>query len=166
MKRNLIITIFISLFLALFLYTSLSSVDPEASRVEFNWVAFDDAVRESSQTGRLILVDIYEVGCKFCRAMENEVYPSAPILAMIERHFIPVRIDGRSEREMVWQGETILEKDFAQRMGVTAYPYTIVLDAEGAVLERQRGFMDILSFRQFLRSAVETSQGGVSGASI
>ena len=61
MKRKLILTAVVSLFLSYFIFNAISTVNPESSRVELGWVPFEEAVLLSQETGRLILVDITPV---------------------------------------------------------------------------------------------------------
>jgi thioredoxin-related protein len=115
------------------------------------WVSFEEAFEIAQQDNKLLLLDIYEVGCKFCREMEETVYPSPAVKAIIEQSYVPVRIDGNSDTPLVWRGETIPSSQFAQEMGVSAYPYTVIMTPEGQVLDSKRGFLSALEFSQLLR---------------
>jgi thioredoxin-related protein len=159
MNRRLLITLAIAAFLALVLQQTLRLTDPEANAPSTEWVPFEEAFSIASTEDRLVLVDIYEQGCKFCRAMERDVYPSAPIQSIIGRYYVPVRLDGRSDEMLQWGGVDVSQAMFAQEMGVTAYPYTIVMTPDGEVVRRQRGYMDGLTFSQWLRDGAR--EGGL-----
>ncbi len=47
------------------------------------------------------------------------------------------------------------EQQFANQMGVTAYPFTVIMDGEGNVIDTRRGYMNIVNFSRFLRDSVE-----------
>lgn len=156
MKRPLIITGIIVLFLAIFLFFAFDQISPKEIENAPDWMTIEKATEDASADDKLILVDVYEVGCKFCRAMEREVYPSPSVRAVLDRDYHPVKINGNSENLIRFRGEEITEKDFASMMGVTAFPFTVVLDAEGNVIDRRRGYMDVTGLTRFLRSAAET----------
>lgn len=156
MKRSIVITITIALFLSVFLFFSFNQITPKEIENAPDWITLHEAAEQASSADKLILIDIYETGCKFCRAMEREVYPSPSVRAVLDRDFIPVKVNGNSENIMQYQGEELTEKDFASKMGVTAFPFTVVMDAEGNVIEKRRGYMDVTGLTRFLKNAKES----------
>ena len=40
-------------------------------------------------------------------------------------------------------------------MGLTAFPFTVIMDAEGNVIDRRRGYMDVQALTRFMRNAIE-----------
>ncbi|TVR32818.1 MAG: DUF255 domain-containing protein [Balneolaceae bacterium] len=155
MSRKFIIGSFIAVFIAVFTYFSFSQIQPMEIENEPEWMLLQDAMDHATQDDRLVMVDIFEVGCQWCRKMSREVYPAPTIRAILDRDFHPVKVNGNSENKIMYQGEEITEQEFAARMGVTAYPFTVVLDAEGNVIDRRRGYLDIQGLSRFLRNAVE-----------
>ena len=154
MKRKVIIGALIAGFIAIFAYFSFTQIVPQEIENAPDWLTMQEAMEKVSEDdNRLILVDIYEVGCRFCRQMEREVYPSPTIRAILDRDFHPVKVNGNSENMMKFLGEEMQEKEFASKMGVTAFPFTVVLDPEGNVIDRRRGYMDTQSLSRFLRDA-------------
>lgn len=156
MKRRLLITLSISAFLIFFAYQAVQNVNPNNHVTETEWVPFEEAFTLASNENKYLLLDIYEIGCKFCRAMEREVYPSDPVVALMDRFYVPVRLDGRSKDFITYLGEEMTEEQFALKMGVTAYPYTIIMRPDGSVVDSQRGYMDSLTFTRWLRSLISS----------
>lgn len=154
MNRKILIGSYIAGFLAVFFYFSIQQILPEEIDNAPEWMPIDHAMAEANESEKLILVDIYEVGCRFCRQMKREVYPSETIRTLIDRSFHPVQIDGNSDETILYQGETITEKEFASKMGVTAFPFTVVLDANGNVIDKRRGYMGTSDLSRFLNNAL------------
>jgi thioredoxin-related protein len=157
MSRKFIIGGVITLFIAIFAYFSFSTIQPQEIENEPDWLELQEALDIAQAEDRLILIDIFEVGCQWCRKMNREVYPSPTIRAILDRDFLPVKVNGNSGNYMVFNGEEITEQDFAAKMGVTAYPFTVVMDADGNVVERRRGYLDTPGLSRFLRDAKEKS---------
>ncbi|MFU8811465.1 MAG: thioredoxin family protein [Balneolaceae bacterium] len=155
MKRPIIITLLIAGFLGIFLYNAFDAVTPEEIENAPEWMALDDALDRASQENKLVLVDIFEVGCQFCRAMNRDVYPAPSTRSVLDREFFPVKINGNSDSVITFRGVQMPELEFAQQMGVTAYPFTVILDPEGNIVDRRRGYMDVQTLTRFMRNAVE-----------
>jgi thioredoxin-related protein len=156
MNRKLFITLLVSAFLLFFAYQAVQNVNPENYITETTWVPFEEAFTQAESENKYLLLDIYEIGCKFCRAMEREVYPSEPVVALMDRFYVPVRLDGRSTESITYLGEQMTLEEFASKMGVTAYPYTVVMRPDGSVVDSQRGYMDSFAFSRWLRSLIPT----------
>ena len=165
MNRKVIIGAFITVFIGIFAYYSIQEIQPQDIENEPDWMTLTDALDVAPQDDRLILVDIYEVGCQFCRKMSREVYPSNTIRAVLDRSYHPVKVNGNStDNTIVYKGEEMTEKEFAGLMGVTAFPFTVIMDSEGNVLDRRRGYLDIRGLAQMLRSA--ESEMGLQAANL
>ncbi|MEX0823248.1 MAG: thioredoxin fold domain-containing protein [Balneolaceae bacterium] len=157
MKRSIIIGGLITVFLAIFMFFAFRQVTPQEIENAPDWVPIEEASQKAVNDNRLILVDIYEVGCRFCRAMDREVYPSPSVRAVLDREYYPVKINGNSETTIQFQGEEITQKEFAAAMGATAFPFTVVIDADGNIIDRRRGYMDVVGLTRFLRDATESA---------
>jgi len=155
MSRKTIIGLLIAVFIGVFIYFSFSQITPAEIENAPDWMPLHTAMEQASGNDRLLMIDIYEVGCRFCRAMDREVYPSPSIRAILDRDFYPVKVNGHSENKLIFNGEEITEREFASRMGVTAYPFIVVMDADGNVVDRRRGYQDIVGFSRFLNAATE-----------
>lgn len=155
MNRKAIITLLTALFLAIFFLFSIREISPDEIENEPDWISLSEAIERASVDNKLILVDIYELGCQFCRKMTREVYPAPSTRAVIDRGFHPVKVDGNSEESVVFLGDEMTSADFAAKMGVTAYPFTVILNSDGRVLARQRGYMSVQSLTAFMREALK-----------
>ncbi len=155
MKRKVIIGAIIAAFIGIFAYFSFNQILPEEIENAPDWLTLPEAMEMAQEDDRLVMIDIYEVGCRFCREMNREVYPAPTIRAILDRDFHPVKVNGNAESVIEFLGEEMQEQEFAAKMGVTAFPFTVVLDPDGNVLDRRRGFMDVQSLSRFLRNAKE-----------
>lgn len=167
MSRNSIIGTVIALFIAIFAVRAILNVEPDEIENAPDWLtleqAFDAIATEQGEQGeKLILIDIYEIGCQYCRKMEREVYPSESIRTLIDRSFIPVKVNGNSDTPLRYRGESMTEQQFASLVGVTAFPYTVVMDREGNVLNTRRGYMGIADLSRFLNTTLREYQSALT----
>lgn len=155
MSRKVIIGLLIAGFIGVYAFYSFQQVQPDEIENAPEWMPLETAQQQASVGNKLIMIDIFEVGCQYCRAMEREVYPSPSVRAILDRDFYPVKINGHSESMITYKGEEMTEQQFASEMGVTAYPFTVIMDGEGNVIDSRRGYMNIVNFSRFLKSTVE-----------
>ncbi len=150
MKKRTFILAGIIGFLGVFIYFSLQNVKPQVIENSPDWVSLEAAQQQAIESDKLILVDVYEVGCKYCRAMEREVYPDTTVRVVIDQGYIPVKLNGNSEELISFNGEEMEARQFAQSKGAFAFPTVLVLTPQGDVVKKRTGFMNIDELRQFL----------------
>lgn len=150
MKKKYIIIPSILVFLGVFLFFSFSNIKPMEIENAPDWVDIEHALEKAAATKQMILVDVFEVGCKFCRAMEREVYPDPSVRTVIDNGYIPVKLNGNSEEFITVNGVRISYKDFAQGHGAYVFPTTLILDSEGNLVKKRSGYMGIDELRRFL----------------
>tara|TARA_R110002126_G_scaffold1440_4_gene8280 strand:+ start:10781 stop:11248 length:468 start_codon:yes stop_codon:yes gene_type:complete len=150
LNKRIIVFAGIAVFVGIFLYSSLKSVEPQVIENAPNWRTLEAAQKEAAESDKLIMMDVFEVGCKYCRAMEREVYPDPTVRIVIDQGYIPVKLDGNSEELIRFNGKEMQAKEFAQSKGAYVFPTVIVLTAEGDVVKKRIGFMNIDELRQFL----------------
>lgn len=81
--------------------------------------------------GKLIVADVYTDWCGWCKKMDREIYSDPSVVNLSRQQvFVKVNAEDRGEGQR-----------FAQQMGVRGYPTTIVLDAQGRVLNIARGYI-------------------------
>ena len=81
--------------------------------------------------GKLIVADVYTDWCGWCKRMDQTIYSDPAIIALSRQQvFVKVNAEDRG------QGQR-----FAEQMGVHGYPTTIVLDAQGRVLNIAKGYI-------------------------
>lgn len=132
------------------MYHSLQETKPIEIENSPDWVSLEEAQVQSASTGKLIMVDVFEIGCKYCRAMEREVYPDSTVRLVIDQGYIPVKLDGNSEEPITINGEQMSSREFAQSKGAFVFPTVLILDSQGELIKKRTGYMGIDELRQFL----------------
>lgn len=150
MNKKLIFFTIIGIFVGIFAYTSIKKTAPLQIENAPNWISLEQAQLEAKDSGKNILVDVFEVGCKFCRAMEREVYPDSTVRAVLDAGYIPVKVNGNSEEMILYNGEEVMSRAWAQGKGIFVFPGTLILNPEGEVIKSRTGFMSVDELRRFL----------------
>lgn len=158
MSRKVVVGLLIAGFIALFSWFSFNQIVPEEIENAPEWLTLEDALTQAERSGKYVMIDIFEVGCQFCRKMDRETYPAPSVRSALDRGYYAVKVNGHSERLMTFLGEEMMEREFAVRMGVTAYPFVVLMKPDGTVMDRRRGYQDVVSFTRFLNSVRQSSE--------
>lgn len=102
----------------------------------------DEAQALAVREGKMVLLDVYTVWCGYCRKMAAETYPNAKVKKNVEDYFYVVRLNAESDETIIFNGESITERELAQALGVTSFPTTIFVGNDGEPIGIQPGFME------------------------
>ncbi len=100
---------------------------------------YEQALAESRETGRPVLIDFTASWCPPCRVMEADVWPDASVRDVIAQRVIPLQLDVDKPSSA----------PAAQRYGVQYIPTIILVDADGRELARD-GFMTAAQMIAFI----------------
>lgn len=103
-----------------------------------------DAQTESTRTKRPIFFNCYVNWAGGSVLMDSVVLRTPALSRWIPEHFVPLRIDMRSEEG----------KALARQYGITSYAYFLVLDAQGEVIHRISGGAEAEVFQRHLEAAL------------
>ena len=90
---------------------------------EINWQPWSEAAFEKAkQTSRPILLSISAVWCHWCHVMDETTYSHPGIIDLINREYVPVRVDND------------MRPDINQRYNMGGWPSTAFLTSSGDIL--------------------------------
>ena len=92
---------------------------------------------------KYVLLDLGAVWCHWCHVMDATTYRDPKVLALIRKHFIPVRVDQDTR------------PDLSRRYEDFGWPATIVLDADGQDIGKMRGYREPERFARTLEAILE-----------
>ncbi len=59
---------------------------------------FDEALAQAKKEHKIILLEVYETNCKFCKRMESEVFPKESVIKALEKDFILLKMNGDKQK--------------------------------------------------------------------
>jgi thioredoxin-related protein len=122
--------------------TATASQEGATSKAhDIRWYSMREAQLKATTSGKKVLVHIYAQWCVWCKKMDKETYSEVPVRQEISKYYFPVRINGESDAEMVFNGQIMTMKEFTKSLGITAYPTTLFIDQEGSIITQQGGFI-------------------------
>ncbi|CAA6814970.1 MAG: Thymidylate kinase (EC [uncultured Sulfurovum sp.] len=112
----------------LLLITLLSFITLSAQTLQtpqFNAELFERAKKEN----KIIVMDLEAVWCHWCHVMDQTTYQDKKVLALLEKHFIFVKVDHDAR------------PDLAQRYREYGWPATIFFNGDGQEIVKRTGYI-------------------------
>ncbi|MEY6432946.1 thioredoxin fold domain-containing protein [Thioalkalicoccus limnaeus] len=119
-------------------------------------------VEEATADGKRLMIMFHQEGCPYCTRMVDNL-ALEPIETYFRHHFDAVEINLWGDREVVdFDGEVLIEKEFAERYRVWATPTLLFFNEEGRQVLRLDGFYDPPRFLAALRYVGERQEANQS----
>jgi uncharacterized protein YyaL (SSP411 family) len=107
------------------------------------WLRSDtEAFQQAKADKRYVLLYLEAVWCHWCHVMDHETYADPAVQAIIEAHYVPLRIDQD------------LRPDLANRYRDYGWPATVVFAADGTEIVKRQGYVAPDRFLRLLRAIV------------
>ncbi|MFZ1080434.1 MAG: thioredoxin domain-containing protein [Candidatus Kryptoniota bacterium] len=102
----------------------------EASHQPVHWQIYSDEVfKLAKELDRPILLDIGAVWCHWCHVMDNETYSDVEVAEVINKYFVPVKVD----RDQMPDVDSRYQTAIGALTGAGGWPLTGFLTSEGKV---------------------------------
>jgi thioredoxin-related protein len=108
----------------------------------FTYDSVDEAWQEVKQSHRPLLLFASMSDCFYCEKMERETYSHPELSRSIRSLFVTAKMKKEADPELM------------KKLGVRAYPTTLVISPEGDLIARIEGFADPKKFVTAVRPAL------------
>ena len=142
---------------------------PTGTAEGIQWVSYDVGLERAQKENKHVFIDFTAKWCGFCKKMDAETFTQPNVIAMINENFIPVKVDGDSQKELDIKGYKITESNLTkQEFGVRGYPTFWFLKPDGTKLGAISGYrpanvmMEAFTYvkeEQYDSAAADTSAG-------
>ncbi len=114
---------------------------PAGTTSGIQWLSYDVGLERAQKENKHLFIDFTAKWCGFCKKMDAETFSQPEVIAMINDNFIPVKVDGDSQKELDIKGYKITESNLTkQEFGVRGYPTFWFLKADGTKLGAISGY--------------------------
>lgn len=137
-------------FVGIQAYSSHDQLEPHFIQPSNGWMTMNEAQTKASMTGKKIIVHMFIDESPGCQKMKGRVYADPRVNRTLDQYFYRVKINGASDREIIFNDKKMTMHEFAESLGVSAYPTTIFIDSQGEIISQQGGYMKPEIFRKLL----------------
>ncbi|EIM75847.1 thioredoxin-like protein [Nitritalea halalkaliphila LW7] len=147
--------------LALLSFLQLTTIRQTQAQEQIRWMQFEEAVQASAAVPKLVLVDVYTDWCGWCKKMDKETFTDKDVIAFINAHFYPVKLNAEStDRSFEFRGKSYTEASIAKAMRVRSYPNFILMDARMENITQLPGYRKPKDFLESLERLMENFMQG------
>lgn len=123
------------------LFVLLFGIFPTTAQSDINWKPLSEAQELAKENSKKVMLFAEAEWCGYCKKMYDEVFPKQTVQDSLNKYFYPVKIDIESDREIVFNGSSLTERQLARKFRVSSTPTFIFLDQDGNTIGRQPGFL-------------------------
>ncbi len=106
------------------------------------WAAsYEAALYAARKSGKPVMVDFGTEWCGFCKQMDQEVLPAAPLVAL-SRSFEAVKVDAEKRQ------------DLADKFGINSFPTYLFIDARQQAFYKIQGYLPVDPFAVRVKRAL------------
>lgn len=137
-------------FIYLLFFMVITASGSISGKADITWYSFQKAQQLAGENDKKVLVYAEAVWCTYCKKMEKEVFPRQKVIDTIAEYYYPVRVDIESDKELVFNDQTMTGSQFAQKYRVSGTPTFFFIDKKGEILGAQPGFIPHDVFTELL----------------
>jgi len=142
MKKIIVMVSLINMMLFVALASEISAQTPENGEV--NWMSYKEAVENTkSEKDIKIMLFLEADWCTVCKRMHREVFTDGKVIALLNTHFSPVKLDIESSDKLNMKGRTISKKEFSKDIGIYGTPTILFLDETEDIIGNFVGFSNV-----------------------
>ncbi len=107
------------LFLVVFAWSFIPVSSPKD---KINWMTLAEAEKAYKTDHKTVLIDLYTDWCGWCKVMDKKTYTHPQVVAYINEHFLPVKLDAETREKITWMG-----KEYNYQSGSSVNGYAMYL---------------------------------------
>jgi thioredoxin-related protein len=107
---------------------------------------------DAAKAGKHLMLYFWLANCPYCERMTQETFRDPAVLERLRRGFVPVGVNVRGDRDIVWTDGQPGEKQLSATLKVRGTPTILFLDAKGEVALRRVGYVAPAEFARALDS--------------
>lgn len=93
------------------------------------WIAYEEGVARGKKDEKKIFLNFYADWCQYCKVMDQKTFKDASVVAYLNEHFIPVRVDSDKHKKL------------AREFKVQALPVSWFIAEDGENIGSQPGYV-------------------------
>jgi thioredoxin-related protein len=132
---------------------------------EINWVSLDKALELQKENPKKIMMDVYTNWCGPCKLLDKKTFQNKDVAAYVNDYYYAVKFNGEGNQTVNYKGDTFgnpnyqaskantrnSAHEFADYMGIEAYPTIAFLNETGDFILPLKGFYNPQGLEFYLK---------------
>jgi len=139
------------------LFSSAGKMPEKAGKLK--WMTLKEAQEAMQIEKRPILIDLYTDWCGWCKVMDRKTYTNPKVIAYLQEHFYPVKLNAETREALTWNEKTYnfnstnRTNDFAIFLtyGRLSYPTTVIIPTDNSGPQPVPGYLEPKDLELFVR---------------
>ncbi|GJM32893.1 MAG: hypothetical protein DHS20C18_18940 [Saprospiraceae bacterium] len=124
MRKVVISSLLLLLAIGFFSFDFPHEKAPEKETIK--WMSFEEAVLLSKKNPKKMFIDIYTEWCGWCKKMDKMTFTNPEVVAYVNEHFYPVKLDAEQKGEIKYKGHKLKYVAEEGRRGVHELAYSLL----------------------------------------
>lgn len=121
---------------------------------KINWISLNEALALQKENPKKIMIDIFTNWCGPCKLLDKKTFQNKDVATYVNEHYYAVKFNGEGNKTINYQEKTFKNPNydaskansrnsahqFANYMGIKAYPTIAFLNETGDFIIPLRGF--------------------------
>lgn len=136
---------------------------------EINWMSLNKALELQKENPKKIMMDVYTNWCGPCKLLDKETFHNKDVVAYVNEHYYAVKFNGEGNETISYKESTFgnpnydvtkankrnSAHEFADFMGIEAYPTIAFLNEKGEFVIPLKGFYNPQQLEFYLKMLAE-----------
>lgn len=115
-----------------------------------NWQDYQAGIIRNKTAEKIMIVDVFTVWCGWCKRMDATTYSDESVIRLINKYFIPVKLNGESNQLIQLQGKEYEVPVLLSGLGIRGFPSTVFIDDKQKVLSVVPGYIQTEDMKKIL----------------
>ncbi|MTI32933.1 thioredoxin family protein, partial [Xanthovirga aplysinae] len=114
------------------------------------WISIEEAQERTKNEPRKIFVDAYADWCGWCIVMDKKTFKNSNVAEFVNENYYAVKLNAKSNKEVIFNGVTLTEAQLVQAFGVRAYPTIVLINEKFDMVSPAPGYRNPKDFIDLL----------------
>ncbi|MFQ5649020.1 MAG: thioredoxin family protein [bacterium] len=126
-----------------------------SKKTGIQWTTFDKGMDQAKKEKKLLVVDFYTDWCHWCRVMDKETYGDQAVVEYAKDKIVMAKLNAETSEKFRFKEAQYSGRELSMIFGVTGFPTTVFMSADGEFLTKVSGFIPADKFRTILKYFTE-----------
>ncbi len=109
-----------------------------------HWVDLESGFATARSANKPVFLWFYGDDCPYCQKMREKVYTDTGVVRRLNASFVPIKIEGSSQKRITYDSVSMTEADFArQKFNARRIPSTWFVEPNGCRIRHLSGYRPV-----------------------